>query len=140
MYYQEYKDAINFICKDLGIDSTSLRWRFMPCVHIEGRAHYQHYEDGTHLIIVNSNQIHENIIHTIAHELRHIYQFLHSQLTYNSTNMMCWYDVAYPTINVDKGDIDLVTYNAYRALPWEIDANEYASNITVVLTGELVDY
>lgn len=120
----KYKQAI---CSDLDITDR------MP-VHIVPMKNYLGYCNYPDCIGISNTHFFEkdriNVVYTLAHELRHWYQYQHNILG-NQGKAFRWMGIlkCLPRDATDKN---------YELRPWEIDANDYAGEFMTRIGYALV--
>jgi hypothetical protein len=128
-----YKPFITKVIQDLGLAGYKIKYRFADLGRRGGQAKKTGY--GELSIAINNTMEDKWIKHTIAHELRHIWQYQNNRLTqqYESGLGSCqiWSNGG----DYAKISNDTINYAfrrdhvAYKRLPWEKDANDYANKM-----------
>ena len=122
--YYFYKPAIEYIIQDLKLQYP-ISWSFRYTGKYSAGSHvYYFYRKHVISIGNHASWLVLQTLDTIAHELRHAYQWETKMLKMakgeeNTTSI--WQNTRYSRLNIKDDD--------YDNLPWEIDAREYASTI-----------
>ena len=109
----QYNGYIQAIVNDLGIDEVKVSWRSVLRKNVAGSA-YRY----TRTIRILKSMSRLETMKTLAHELRHIWQYQTG--IYPSGNV--WDGVTYDRNDIMRGNIP----DNYYEQPWENDAEAYA--------------
>lgn len=129
--YTFYAPFIKRVTADLKLELFPIQWRFIDRKTYSGRAIT--YTAHAHIYI---SVRYGDALHTIAHELRHVWQTVQGHLTYDDTRgVILWRgnehcDYATERQYFNKSD-------EYYYLPWEKDANIYAD---IMSASEFYNY
>ena len=110
---KQYDAFIQAVVNDLQIDEVKVSWRATLRKNVAGSA-YRY----TRTIRILKGMSRLETMKTLAHELRHIWQYQTG--IYPSGNV--WDGVTYDRNDIKRGNIPAKYYEQ----PWEIDANAYA--------------
>ena len=117
----EFDAFIDAVCKDLKINPVPIRWRSQTSGY-DGIAYYGY---DSKIIMLKGHPI-KKTAHTLAHELRHIWQYTSGTLKVSQTiGYDLWQGVLHPRVEGRKANTSS-GLALYRAQPWEVDANDYA--------------
>lgn len=128
-----YRPIIDWVVQDLKLTQAVIKYRFSEHFTFGGMHTFK--RSTWHLIEINSYQRDKFIRFNIAHELRHAWQTVNKKLTtqYDYEWYKVWNGterVAVSHCNALFGNGSAVAVNeAYRELPWEKDANDYANRV-----------
>lgn len=84
------------------------------------------YKEECNYFKDNKLGIRLKLVHVLAHELQHARQFFENKLSITQSGVIQWTDPYY-AMNVD--DMAPLPYEDYLNLPWEVDANNVATDI-----------
>lgn len=125
-----FEKEIQMIKDDLGITKENISITFRePDPTAYGSCQY--YPSGSYIKIeINNNLTFDMGLYSLAHELRHAWQFFTGLLkTGSSEKYIVWNDIEYALMTAK----DSLTFEggaaAYLNQPWEVDANQYADNV-----------
>lgn len=110
---KQYDAFIQAVVNDLQIDEVKVSWRATLRKNVAGSA----YRD-TRTIRILKGMSRLETMKTLAHELRHIWQYQTG--IFPSTNV--WNGVTYDRNDIKRGNIP----DNYYEQPWENDAKAYA--------------
>ena len=126
-----YKPIIDWVVRDLNLGDMIIRYRFKN--YGSGGTATQ-FPDGTCLAEINNALTDRTIRHTIAHELRHIWQFKHNynRDTWDGNQQVKIWRMGDSFVRMPVKEVNrLFTKRTreYDDLPWEKDANDYADRV-----------
>jgi long-subunit acyl-CoA synthetase (AMP-forming) len=125
--YNYFAPFIKIVKSDLGIKSkVSFSFKALDANN-GGTAQRIEYIDEhcEYKVCVNTNHKIHNMLKTIAHELRHVYQYERGMLVQNDTTRT-WNKIVYTNQHVRE--LFSTNPSGYTNLPWELDAETYATN------------
>lgn len=115
MINKEFARIIKKAKKDLGIECTYIEWTFRSNLK-KCSGYWEHIYGNYYHIVVDSTQDETEIIKTILHELRHIWQHYTRTFIILGNKDYVW-----------KGS-RVKGYANIRSKPWEVDATAYEDN------------
>lgn len=122
-----YRPIIDWVVNDLNLWDIDITYWFKAYKTLGGRATEKR---NGFVVKVSTNESDEYIRFTIAHELRHVWQYKHKKLTHRWDGTewrRIWDNVEY--LNSHTNKLFRNSPAAYKLQPWEKDANDYANRV-----------
>lgn len=132
-----FKPTILQITRDLQLEDQKIKWNMRPAKTFGGRVWYGKWFNGVCYdaqIIINSNEG-KYIPSVIAHELRHVFQRKHTWLEdkFEHGGWCRYWHNTFICTTEEENKLFSKNYKQYVKLPWEVDANDYAYQMTGII-------
>ncbi len=127
---RKYQPYIDVIMDDLGLTGkVHIDWKFRNYKSMGGDAYlFTTKFDGVRYgeVRISNEVIHEDLILTLMHELRHIHQRLHNRLKDGPEDKMEWDGKLYSSVRLKRNG---KATKEYMLQPWEVDADNYEKEV-----------
>jgi hypothetical protein len=120
-----FRNIIKLIRDELHLDkSVDIKVQFKDMKRQDGRQTI-YLDTHTYKIEIKRTCSFERIVHVLAHELRHVYQYHTKMMVAGKGDSRTWQGVEYTTALKATNSSSIEDIDKYNQQPWEDDANTY---------------